>query len=85
MEFDLSYLVKEKSYEFSFYRIQIILKQILEAIAYLSKHSVAHRDIKPSNILINKEGLVKIADFGLAKKLSKLSTVKVCTLWYRAP
>lgn len=46
--------------------VQDILRQILEAVAYAHDQSVIHRDLKPSNILINKEGAVKIADFGLA-------------------
>ncbi|MCC5839585.1 MAG: protein kinase [Opitutales bacterium] len=46
--------------------VQDILRQILEAVAYAHEQSVIHRDLKPSNILMNKEGAVKIADFGLA-------------------
>lgn len=61
------------------------MRQILEGLRYLESFNIAHRDLKPSNVLINEFGEVKLADFGLAKKLKKLSTVKVVTLWYRAP
>ena len=85
MDSDLHYLVQEKEYIFTPYRLQKILKQILFGLAYLHERNIAHRDLKPSNILINSEGLVRIADFGLAKKLTKLSTARVVTMWYRAP
>lgn len=85
MECDLDTVIQNKQIDITPSKIQLILKQILKALHYLEGLNVAHRDIKPSNILINESGEVKLADFGLAKKLKKLSTVKVVTLWYRAP
>jgi serine/threonine protein kinase len=44
-------------------------------------------DYLAKNILVNKEGRIKIADFGLAKMIRNrlYLTIKVVTLWYRAP
>jgi len=44
-----------------------IVPRICEALQYAHDQGVVHRDIKPENILIDREGRVKIADFGLAK------------------
>ena len=43
------------------------MPQICEALQYAHDHGVVHRDIKPENILLDKQGRVKIADFGMAK------------------
>ncbi len=50
-----------------------IAKQICRALAYAHKSNVVHRDIKPANIIINKEGVIKIMDFGIAKLLEDIS------------
>lgn len=44
-----------------------IVPQICNALQFAHDHGVVHRDIKPENILLNKEGQVKIADFGVAR------------------
>ena len=44
-----------------------ITAHVCDALAYAHEHGVVHRDIKPANILINREGAVKVADFGLAR------------------
>src|SRR5262245_56318930 len=46
-----------------------IVPQICDALQYAHDEGIVHRDIKPENILIDKQGRVKIADFGLAKLL----------------
>ncbi|MGD9127974.1 MAG: polysaccharide biosynthesis/export family protein, partial [Planctomycetia bacterium] len=44
-----------------------IVPQVCDALQYAHDHGVVHRDIKPENVLMDKEGRVKIADFGIAK------------------
>ncbi|MEN3941508.1 protein kinase [Prosthecobacter sp. SYSU 5D2] len=44
-----------------------IVPPVCEALQYAHEHGIVHRDIKPENLLMNKQGRVKIADFGIAK------------------
>jgi biopolymer transport protein ExbD/predicted Ser/Thr protein kinase len=48
-----------------------IVPQICDALQFAHDRGIIHRDIKPENILINKEGRVKIADFGVAKIVAR--------------
>merc|ERR1719429_762834 len=64
------------------------LYQLLRGIAYCHQHRVLHRDLKPQNLLINREGALKLADFGLARAFGipvRSLTHEVVTLWYRSP
>ena len=55
----------------------LYINQVLQGLVYLHEQGVIHRDIKGANILTTKEGLVKLADFGVATKTSALSDVAV--------
>ncbi|WIA33289.1 hypothetical protein OEZ86_006429 [Tetradesmus obliquus] len=52
--------------------VAIYIAQVLQGLAYLHDQGVVHRDIKGANILTTKDGLVKLADFGVAAKLGEL-------------
>lgn len=62
-----------------------ITSQLVEAVKSIHEVGLVHRDIKPSNILIDRRGVLKLADFGLTREISRVMTNRVCTLWYRAP
>lgn len=51
--------------------VKKIVWQTLEAVNYCHQHGVIHRDVKPENILVSKNGVVKLCDFGFARMLSK--------------
>ncbi|KAL5553000.1 hypothetical protein UlMin_040401 [Ulmus minor] len=51
--------------------VALYISQVLEGLVYLHEQGVIHRDIKGANILTTKEGLVKLADFGVATKLTE--------------
>mmetsp|Transcript_11164 Transcript_11164/g.20622 ORF Transcript_11164/g.20622 Transcript_11164/m.20622 type:complete len:307 (+) Transcript_11164:99-1019(+) len=64
------------------------LYQLLRGVAFCHQHRVLHRDLKPQNLLINREGELKLGDFGLARAFGipvRSYTHEVVTLWYRAP
>ncbi|WP_445488334.1 Stk1 family PASTA domain-containing Ser/Thr kinase [Niallia sp. 03133] len=50
-----------------------IMKQLTSAISHAHQNNIVHRDIKPHNILVDKQGNVKITDFGIAMALSATS------------
>ena len=52
---------------------------VCEAVQYAHQHLVVHRDIKPGNILVTKEGLPKLVDFGIAKLLDRARSTPAAT------
>ena len=58
-------------------------------MAFIHSHNIIHRDVKPENMLLSKNGVLKICDFGFARSTikgeNKEFTDYVSTRWYRAP
>ncbi|XP_031838222.1 cyclin-dependent kinase 2 [Nomia melanderi] len=68
--------------------VKSYLFQLLKAISFCHLRCILHRDLKPQNLLIDREGHIKLADFGLARTFGvpvRTYTHEIITLWYRAP
>ena len=74
-------------YDLTASEVKTLLYQLLSGIAYLHRHWYFHRDLKSSNLLY-RDGVLKICDFGMARRYSNpltKYTQHVVTLLYRAP
>ncbi|XP_051135536.1 probable serine/threonine-protein kinase At1g54610 isoform X2 [Andrographis paniculata] len=89
MEHDLSGLAAVYGVKFTEPQVKCFMKQLLCGLEHCHNNGVLHRDIKCSNLLIDNDGMLKIADFGLASffdpEHKKPMTSRVVTLWYRPP
>ncbi|TMW56467.1 hypothetical protein Poli38472_006477 [Pythium oligandrum] len=68
--------------------VKCLMKSLLSAIAYMHERWYIHRDLKTSNLLYDSKGVLKVCDFGLARKYGspiRSYTQLVVTLWYRSP
>lgn len=88
VDYDLSGLLKSKAELLTKERIQSFTYQLLDGVRYMHGKNILHRDIKSANLLVTRNNVLKIADWGLARTVPK-ETVKltnpVVTLWYRSP
>ncbi|MEE4271708.1 MAG: serine/threonine-protein kinase [Thermoanaerobaculales bacterium] len=53
-------------------RVLRLFLEIVDAVSYLHRNLVVHRDLKPSNIFVDRDGRVKLLDFGIAKLLAEV-------------
>ncbi|XP_074296668.1 putative serine/threonine-protein kinase At1g54610 [Silene latifolia] len=89
MEHDLAGLASHPAVKFTESQVKCYMQQLLGGLDHCHSRGILHRDIKGSNLLIDNDGKLKIADFGLASVYdphgSQPLTSRVVTLWYRPP
>lgn len=88
IDFDLGLLIEHMKQPFTESQVKCLAMQLLSALAAVHECFVLHRDLKQTNILLDKNGVLKLCDFGLARRCSsygKVCTPDVTSMWYRAP
>jgi serine/threonine-protein kinase BUR1 len=99
MEHDLSGLLDNRDVHLAPQHIKCYMIQLLRGLKYLHNSHILHRDMKAANLLISNGGILKIADFGLARHYDdevpkpgmgggdakREYTTLVVTRWYRPP
>jgi len=91
-EHDLAGLLSNINVKFNLGEIKKVMHQLLNGLYFIHSNKILHRDMKSANVLITKNGVLKLADFGLARAFSANKsgqpnryTNRVVTLWYRPP
>ncbi|SGY14922.1 BQ5605_C013g07168 [Microbotryum silenes-dioicae] len=90
LEADLEGVIKDRSLVFQAADIKSWMLMTFKGLEFCHRNWILHRDMKPNNLLIASNGVLKIADFGLAREYADPSstarmTSQVVTRWYRAP
>ncbi len=87
-ENDLKMCMQKSKQSFSIAEIKTLMHQLLSAVAHMHSLWFIHRDLKSSNLLYSNKGVLKVCDFGLARRYGEPIapyTFEVVTLWYRSP
>jgi cyclin-dependent kinase 7 len=88
LDFDLSHIMQKKDITFTEDIIKGLMRQFLNGLDEIHKFNVIHRDLKPENLLLKRNGILKIADFGFARFIAspgREMTTGVISEWYRPP
>ncbi|ORY77037.1 putative CDK10, cyclin-dependent kinase 10 [Protomyces lactucae-debilis] len=84
-EQDLANIFDVAQIQFTPSEVKCLAIQLFEGLEYIHRQGIIHRDLKMSNLLLNRSGILKLADFGMAREEAGDMTPQVVTLWYRAP
>ena len=76
---------KEHKGKISEKQAEILLEPVINALAYIHSIGIVHCDISPDNLIFNKEGQLKLIDFGAAKNKKKEKEEQYCKGGYAAP
>jgi len=78
----------------AFNLIQMIARDLFEALCHCHSNGILHRDLKPGNLLVSPKGVIQLCDFGLARPYDEAKDTAtgavnndkgLCTLYYRPP
>lgn len=82
-EFDLESVLKNRSVVILPSDIKAWMYMLLRGLLECHRRFFVHRDVKPNNCLIKADGTLKLADFGLTRKIDHRMTPQAVTRWYR--
>lgn len=90
---DIAALIDHLPEPFLENQVKCLMQQLIRGLEWIHSLSIVHRDLKMSNLLLTDDGVLKIADFGMARRCGDTLDVEVdtslsptvVTLWYRAP
>lgn len=88
MESSLFDIIRCSAESFGEAKAKGCLKDLLCALAHVHGMGLIHRDVKPGNVLVSRQGVCKLGDFGLARTQATKErpySYQAATRWYRCP
>jgi len=67
VDYDLKKYMAENKHKITEDQIKLLIFQLINGVNFCHSRRIIHRDLKPQNLLVDRNGILKIADFGLAR------------------